>query len=165
MVSRLCATRNTRIVVTTKQGRETSDLIKFNKGLPQGDALCPRLFTICLNSVARQLKASEGYKLSKPISAKITDLLYIDDMKVFAASAMKMTRVLKATKESTKFMGIQWNEKKCAVTHMKKGALDQTTSDVKLDESAVIARLKDGEQYKFLGVQENLKQEDKLVLI
>ena len=75
MVSRLCATWNTRIVVTTKQGRETSDLIKFNKGLPEGDALCPRLFTICLNPVAWQLKASEGYKLSKPISAKITDLL------------------------------------------------------------------------------------------
>ena len=36
---------------------------------------------------------------------------------------------------------------------------------MKLDESAVIAKLKDGEQYKFLGVQENLKQEDKLVLI
>ena len=87
MVSRLCATWNTRIVVTTKQGRETSDLIKFNKGLPQGNALCPRLFTICLNPVAWQLKASEGYKLSKPISAKITDLLYIDDLKVFAASA------------------------------------------------------------------------------
>ena len=38
MVSRLCATWNTRIVVTTKQGKEMSDLIKFNKGLPQGDA-------------------------------------------------------------------------------------------------------------------------------
>ena len=47
---------------------------------------------------------------------------------------------------------------------MKKGAFDQTTSDMKLDKSAVIARLKDGEQYKFLGVQENLKQDDKLVL-
>ena len=35
---------------------------------------------------------------------------------------------------------------------------------MKLDESAVIARLKDGEQYKFLGVQENLKQENKLDL-
>ena len=153
MVSRLCATWNTRVVVTTKQGRETSDLIKFNKGLPQGDALCPRLFTICLNLVAWQLKASEGYKLSKPISAKITDLLYIDDLKVFAASATKMTRVLKATKESTKCMGMQWNEKKCAVTHKKKDALDQTTSDMRLDESPVIARLKDSEQYKFLGVQ------------
>ena len=116
---RICATWNTRIVVTTKQGRETSNLIKFNMGLPQGDALCPRLFTICLNPVAWQLKASEGYKLSKPISAKITDLLYIDDLKVFAASTTKMTRVLKATKESTKCMGMQWNEKKCAVTHMK----------------------------------------------
>ena len=83
---------------------------------------------------------------------------------MFAASAMKMIRVLKATKESAKCMGMQWNEKKCAVTHMKKGALDQTTSDVKLDKSAVIARLKDGEQNKFQGVQENLKQEDKLVL-
>ena len=111
-----------------------------------------------------KLKASEGYKLSKPISAKITDLLYIDDLKVFAASAMKMTRVLKATKESPKCMGMQWSEKKCAVTHMKKGAFDQIPSDMKLEESAVIARLKCVEQYKFLGVQENLKQEDKLVL-
>ena len=50
------------------------------------------------------------------------------------------------------------------MTHMKESALDQTTSDMKLDESAVIARLKDGEQCKFVGVQENLKQEDKLVL-
>ena len=40
MVSRLCATLNTRLVVTTKEGRETLDLIKFSKGLPQGDALC-----------------------------------------------------------------------------------------------------------------------------
>ena len=102
----LCHLEHTHIVVTTKQGRETSDLIKFNKGLPQWDALCPRLFTICLNPVAWQLKASEGYKLSKLISATITDLLYIDDLKVFAASAMKMTRVLKATKESTKCMGM-----------------------------------------------------------
>ena len=35
---------------------------------------------------------------------------------------------------------------------------------MKLHESAVITGLKDGEQYKFLGVQENLKQEDKLAL-
>ena len=34
MVNRPCATWNTRIVVTTKKGKETSDLIKFNKGLP-----------------------------------------------------------------------------------------------------------------------------------
>ena len=37
-------------------------------------------------------------------------------------------------------------------------------SDMKLEELAMIVKLKDGGQYKFLGVQENLKQEDKLVL-
>ena len=58
---------------------------------------------------------------------------------------------------------MQWNENKCSVTHMKKGALDQSTNDVKLEESAVIVRLMIGEQYKFLVVQGNLKKEDKLV--
>ena len=139
-------------MVTTKQGKETSESIKFNKGLPPCNALCPKLFTICLNSVAWQLKASEGYKLSKPISAKITDLLYIDNLKVFASSVEKITRVLKATKESMEYMGIP------------RGALDQSTSDMKLEDFLVITRLKNGEQYKFLGVQEHLKQEDKLVL-
>ena len=63
-----------------------------------------------------------------------------------------------------KYMGCLWNEKNCLATHMKRDALDQSTSDMKLEESSVKARLKNGEQYKFLGVQENLKQEDNLVL-
>ena len=33
-----------------------------------------------------------------------------------------------------------------------------------MDESTVIASLKEGTQYKFLGVLENLKQDDKLAL-
>ena len=55
------------------------------KGLLQGDVLCARLFTLCLNSVAWRLRATEGYQLSKSIDVKVTDLLYIDDLKVFAA--------------------------------------------------------------------------------
>ena len=48
--------------------------------------LCPRLFTLCLNPVAWQLKATEGYRLSKPIGTKVTHLLYVDDLKVFTSS-------------------------------------------------------------------------------
>ena len=47
IVEKLSKSWNTRVVTTTKQGRKTSGPIKFHKGLPQGDALCPRLFTIC----------------------------------------------------------------------------------------------------------------------
>ena len=72
--------------MTTRQGRETSEPIRFNKGLQPGDTLCPRQFTVCLNPIAWKIKAAEGYKLSKPIDAKVTNLLYIDDIKLFAAS-------------------------------------------------------------------------------
>ena len=55
--------------------------IYFNRGLPQGDALCPRLFTLCLNLVACILSSTEGYRLSKPIASRITNLLYIRNWK------------------------------------------------------------------------------------
>ena len=57
----------------------------FMKGLSQGNALCPRLFTLCLNPEAWRLRETKGYRLSKPKGVKVTDLLYIDDLKVFAA--------------------------------------------------------------------------------
>lgn len=59
-IKRLGQSWNTKITVRTRQGMETSDVIHFNKGLPQSDALCPRLFKLCLNPVSWKLKASEG---------------------------------------------------------------------------------------------------------
>ena len=81
----------------------------------------PRLFTLCLNPIAWNLKATEGYKLSKPISLKITDLLYIDDLKVFAASESELQRVLRSVKDDMECVGLTWNEKKYTVAHVKGG--------------------------------------------
>ena len=82
---------STIIVVTTRNGREASEIIKFRKCLPQGDALCPRFFSICLNLIAWKISASEGYRLSKPIGTTVTGLLYIDHLKIFAASESKLS--------------------------------------------------------------------------
>ena len=90
----------TRIVANTRQGRETSRKIRFMKGRAQADALCPRLFTLYLNPVAWRLRVTDGYQLSKPIGVKVTDLLYIDDLKVFAASESKLNRVLKEARRA-----------------------------------------------------------------
>ena len=86
VINKLSASWNTRISVRTAQGVETSEVITFRRGLPQGDALCPRLFTLCISPVSWMLKATEGYRLSKPIGKAVTHLLYIDDLKIFAAS-------------------------------------------------------------------------------
>ena len=76
-ITRLSAKWNTKIAVRIVKGMETSERISLRKGLPQGDALCPRLFTMSINPLAWKLRASEGYRLSRPISQKVTDLLYI----------------------------------------------------------------------------------------
>ena len=90
-----------------------SERIMFCKGLPQADALCSKLVTLCLNLIAWKLRATEGYRLSKPIGAKITDLLYVDDLKVYAASEGKLKRVLTGTRVAMEDVGLQWNKKKC----------------------------------------------------
>ena len=108
------------MVPTTKQGREISESTRFLKGLPQGDALCPRLFTVCLNPIAWKISASEGYKLSKPISVKVTDLMYIHDLKIFASES-KLNRVMESTNNATEDVGLQWNSKKCVVVHVQRG--------------------------------------------
>ena len=82
---------STIIVVTTRNGREASEIIKFRECIPQGDALCPRFFSICLNLIAWKISASEGYRLSKPISTTVTGLLYIDQLKIFATSEVKLS--------------------------------------------------------------------------
>ena len=72
----------------------------------------------CLNPITCKISASEGYRLSKPISVKVTDLLYIDDLKIFASSESKLNRVMESTKSAMENVGLQWNPKKCAVVHV-----------------------------------------------
>ena len=110
VIRQLLKSWNTKITVRTKCGTETSRTIRFIRGLPQGDALCPRLFTLCLNPVAWLLNATEGYKLSKPIGRKITHLLYIDDLKVFSSSQTKLNTVLRSTYAAMNDIGLQLEE-------------------------------------------------------
>ena len=163
LIDRLSAKWNTRVTVRAKQGVETSERLMFGKGLPQGDAFFLKLFTLCLKPIAWKLRATEGYGLSKLIGAKITDLLYVDDLKVYAASEGKLERVLRETGVAMEDAGLQWNEKKCAVVHVKRGCL-QESPDARCGEQELVKSLKEDSQYKFRGVLENIRQEDNLTL-
>ena len=53
------------------------------------------------------------------MGAKITDLLYVDDLKVYAASEGKLDRVLGEIRVAMEDVGFQWNKTKRAVVHVK----------------------------------------------
>ena len=74
---------------------------------------------------------TEGYTLSNPILTEITHLPYIDDMKLFAASENKLKRVMTVAKSGMENAALKWNEKKCAVIHMKRGQVKQGSGDMK----------------------------------
>ena len=50
------------------------------------------------------------------------------------------------------------------VAHVERGVLDSPSNTTHVGESQIIEILKEGGNYKFLGVLENSKQEDTLVL-
>lgn len=94
------------------------------------DALCPHLFTLCLNPVA--CPVTEGYRLFKPVGTKVTHLLYVDDLEVFASSGCKLNKALRPTSTSMQDMGFQWNPKKCNVIYVRKGKQVEDATDLKL---------------------------------
>ena len=144
VIQKLSSSRNTKISVRTARGLETSEVIRFNKGLPKGDALCPRLFTLCVNPVSWLLSASDGYRMTKPIGEKITHLLYIDDIKIYAPSEEKLVRVIRSVKSAMADIGLEWNDRKCSVVHVKRGVLQDSGDGMRLEESEMIEGLSDG---------------------
>ena len=66
VMEKLTKSWNTRIAAQTTQGKEISPKIRFKKGLPQGDALCPMLFILCLNPIAWKVAVADG----KEVEAK-----------------------------------------------------------------------------------------------
>ena len=116
----------------TKQGPEISRSIRFTKGLPQGDALCTRLFTLCLNPVTWLLSATKRYSLSKTIGTKVTHLLYVDDLKVFASTEANLNRVFRSASSAMQDMDLHWNPKKSSVLHVKRGTQVQDAMGTKL---------------------------------
>ena len=87
--------------------------------------------------------------------------MYVDDLKVYAASEAKLKVVLREIQAAMGDIGLLW---KCAVVNVKRGCLQELAPGLKIDKKQLIKSLTEDSQYKFLGVVESIKQEDSLVL-
>ena len=109
-----------------------------------------------MNPTVWKLQASEGYRLSKPINTKITDLLYVGDLKVYAASEAKLKVVLREVQKAMGDIGLLWNERKCAVVNVKRGCLQELAQGLRIGKQQLIKSLTEDSQYKVLGVLESI---------
>ena len=85
---------NVIVLIHTINGTEKSPVIKFRRGLLQGDSICGCLYTMSINPTAWKLRTHDGYQLSKPAQGKMTHSLFVDDLKIYAKSKEKLTKAL-----------------------------------------------------------------------
>ena len=134
ILKKLVISWNIRIVANTAQGKEISQPIRFRKGLPQEDMLWPTLFTLCINPISCKLWATEVYRLTKPIATKnYTPLIYWRPgvIRCNWKQAEKSDDVGKGGNGKYS-IGLKWNVKKCAVSHWKRGQIEQNKEDIKI---------------------------------
>ena len=147
---------NIVLMIPIKERTIESRVIKLRNGELQGDTFCPNLYTLCNNPLSWLIRSFKGYMMSTPIKEKITHTLFIDDLKIYADSVTSALLVLNMIKPRMLDCGLEWNKKKCKGCFLKKGKYTQC-EDLLLDDDSKIECLKEGETYKFMGVQQYVK--------
>ena len=143
-----------RLVVPLEKEDALTDLIPIRNGLLQGDSICANLFTLALNPVAWEIRRTNGYVLSKPISTKITHLIYIDDLKVYTKGMNELSSLLSNVKSKMEHAGLHWNAKKCNFLSIIRGKRDNSVETIPLDDDSTIKAVENEKTYKFLGIPE-----------
>ena len=154
-ISNIMKAWNVVLVVPLEQGDVLSEPIPIANGVLQGDTVCPNLYTLSRNPISWELRRCNGYILSKPIKQKITHSFFIDDLKMDSDTIKNLEKMLSLSKEKMKDIGLEWNEKKSKYLIIKRGEVDVTQGDLKLQDGSKIKSLKNEEVYKFLGIPEN----------
>ncbi len=147
---------NTVLIVPLEDGDINSEPIPITNGLFQGDVMSGDCFKLSLNPVSWELRRSQGYKLSRPISEKITHVFFMDDLKIFIMTLQKLIILMSDTKAKMSDAGLEWNAKKCNILLMKNGEIDLSTKVVTLNDDTKIDCLSSEDLYKFLGIPENV---------
>ena len=144
------------IQIPTEQGTIESRLILLTNGILQGDSYCPDLYTLSVNLFSWVIRSTDGYVLSKPISAKVTHTLFIDDLKGYVATLFKLICLLNTIRGYMEDAGLIWNPKKCKFTELKRGRYHKC-ANITMDNGDVIKCLEEIDAYDFMGVPQHTK--------
>ena len=104
----------------------------------------------------------KGYTLSKPIQLKITQLMFIDDIKLFTANERELYPALKEVKLCLKDLNMSLGNDKCAVMTVKRGEMHHNQA-LQLDHTTMIRAVQEDQPNKFLGTKEHALQVSRLM--
>ena len=141
--------------------------VKVKRGIFQGDSLSPLLFCPAIDLLSKLIKKEQiGYSLSKSrkkddkIKDQISHLLFMDDLKLYAEDEHGLEKLIEVVHAFSKDIGMEFGLDKCAKCTIKKGKKIKGV-DIEIEQGEFIEDLESGENYKYLGIEENASLEHK----
>jgi hypothetical protein len=124
--------------------------VNIRRGIFQGDSLSPLLFAAALIPLTIILrKTGFGYQPSKN-AAKISHLLYMDDLKLYGKSAAELESLLNTVRIFSNDISMEFGLEKCATLTIQRGSVVQTEG-INMPNNN-IRGLNLEESYKYLGI-------------
>ena len=130
--------------------------VSIQCGIFQGDSLSPLLFTMALMPLSIILNNSgKGYLLQRQ-NPRVSHLMYMDDIKLFASSRQHLDSLLTTLSLFSDDICMQFGCSKCNILTLTRGCIT-TTDDFKLPSvsNGTIASLAPTSAYRYLGVLES----------
>ena len=132
-----------------------TDFISYLRGILQGDTLSLILFVLSVNPLPFLLKNHEGYKIKNIKKNNITNLFFVDDLKLYAQNIEKMIKILEIVTTFSQDVGMSFGISKCAYQCIERGKQKLQNQPLEVN-SLIIQRIEEGDQYKYLGMDESV---------
>ncbi|XP_030754980.1 uncharacterized protein LOC115881577 [Sitophilus oryzae] len=141
----------------------TSPKIPIRRGIFQGDSFSALWFCLALNPLSRIINET-GYGFSLRTRNRrhlITHLLYMDDLKIYAATKNQLENLLRTVHKISADIGMTFGTSKCQTVSIIRGKLCETP-ELNLDEKTIISAMST-EPYKYLGMLQTHKIEHGII--
>ena len=132
-----------------------SDIIKFLKGIFQEDSTSVLLFILTVNPLSFMLRNLKGYSYGTDTDSNITHNFFVDDLKLYVSNINILKKQLDLVTTFSKDTGMTFGDNKCAYQQVENGKLIKNTEHLEMN-NLFIKPIKDGDTYKYLGIDENI---------
>ena len=148
----------TQLYLQSRTESFITNSIPYKTGILQGDCLAMVLFIMSLNPLSFLLSQCSGYKIGEPgkRDTSLTHLLFVDDLKTFDCSYHDAESKLRMLTQFTTDIGMNFGSDKCAYLNIERGKI-KTLGKPLVANGLTLRELKEGEPYKYLGTDEDIR--------
>ena len=113
------------------------------------------MFVLSVNPLPFLLRNHEGYKIKNIKKNNITNLFFVDDLKLYAQNIEKMIKILEIVTTFSHDVEMSFGVSKCAYQCVERGKQKLQNQPLEI-KSLIIQEIEEGDQYKYLGMDESV---------